>query len=332
MTALKASHAARAAIPEKVIKPWKLPPQKTYIFKNCNVIDPANGVLHPNTTVKLAGGTIQSVAEDQDPNINALTLHDDDAITVDLAGRYLCPGLIDCHMHLSSVPGDATLAGAIPTDPSVSLARQPFVCGQVLRRGFTTVRDCGGATLALKEAVADDVFPGPRIVIANRALSQTGGHGDTRTSHEHGASNSYGCCGGGGGGGEIAGLSVVCDGVPECVRAAREQLRTGADFVKIMVGGGVASPTDRLENTQFTAAEVRAIAEVAASYGTYVTAHAYTPRAIRHAVDNGVSGIEHGNLLDEDTARYMAERGIVSITFKGYVVPPYLGVFFLLEI
>jgi imidazolonepropionase-like amidohydrolase len=185
-------------------------------------------------------------------------------------------------------------------DNAVSYLRQPFVASQTLCRGFTTVRDVGGASLALKEAIADGVFPGPRLFIANHALSQTGGHGDVRGPHD----KSTICCG------EASGLSVVCDGVTECIRAAREQLRTSADFVKIMVGGGVASPADKLENTQFTSDEVKAICEVARSYGTWVTAHAYTPRAIRHAVENGVTGIEHGNFIDEDTAKYMADNDV----------------------
>ncbi|RYP38788.1 hypothetical protein DL766_000788 [Monosporascus sp. MC13-8B] len=113
------------------------------------------------------------------------------------------------------------------------------------------------------------------------------------------------CCGGE----RAVRLSVVCGSVPECTRAAREQLRTGADFLRIMVGSGVASPTDRLENMRLTPEEARAVSEAARSYGIWVTAHAYMPRAIRHAVDNGVVGIEHGNLLDEGMARYMAGRG-----------------------
>lgn len=105
-------------------------------------------------------------------------------------------------------------------------------------------------------------------------------------------------------------LARVCDGVADCIKAAREELRLGADFIKIMAGGGVASPTDPLDGMQFSSAEIRAICEVASNAGTYVTAHAYTPRAIRHAIENGVMGIEHGNLLDESTARLMAEKGV----------------------
>ncbi|ETS80848.1 hypothetical protein PFICI_08377 [Pestalotiopsis fici W106-1] len=286
---------------ERLIRPWKLPPRKSYTFANALVVDPAAGRIRADAWVKISGGLIEHVRYADKPP--APIDEDEDSIVIDCTGLYLCPGLIDAHVHLAAVPGSPSLDGSMGDDAAVSHFRQPFVALQSLRRGFTTLRDCGGATLALKEAIADDVFPGPRLFIANRALSQTGGHGDRRGPHDHTGSL---CCGGQQADG---GLSVVVDGVDECIRAAREQLRTGADFIKIMVGGGVASPSDKLSNTQFTSAEIAAIVEVAESYGTFVTAHAYTPRAIRHAVANGVKGIEHGNLIDEETARLMAERG-----------------------
>ncbi|KKY19428.1 putative amidohydrolase 1 [Diplodia seriata] len=277
------------------VKPWRLPAQKTYIFTNANLIDPAEGTVQPNATIEISNGLIKSISS------NTARADTDDATVVDLAGsKYICPGLIDAHVHVVATPGEADLGGCVAMDPAVSMTRQPFVVKQMLSRGFTTARDCGGAGLALKEAIRDGVFPGPRLFIANHALSQTGGHADFRGAHDHTQ-----CCGG-----HVTGLGVLCDGVPECIKAAREQLHTGADFIKLMGGGGVASPTDALEHTQFTADEVRAVAEVARGYNTWVTAHAYTPRAIRHAVDNGVTGIEHGNFIDEATAEYMAERGV----------------------
>lgn len=248
-------------------------------------------------TVVLRSGVVEFVAE--------TTSADDsypvaDGIVIDASARYLCPGLIDAHVHLTSTPGGKALAENIKMAPDRSKMRQPFVCQQMLRRGFTTARDCGGATLALKEAIADGVFPGPRLFIAGHALSQTGGHSDFRS-----ADDTQECCGG-----HITGLGRLCDGVPECMKYAREELRMGADFIKIMTGGGVASPTDALENLQFTKEEIQAITTVAANSRTYVMAHAYTPESIRHAIDNGVMGIEHGNLLDESTAALMAEKGV----------------------
>ncbi|KXJ86271.1 hypothetical protein Micbo1qcDRAFT_168584 [Microdochium bolleyi] len=289
--------------PGSRFKPWKLPPRKRYILADAKLVDPLRGIVRSGQTIELWGGVITSISSTQN-HADAPGLDSEDTVFLDLKGKFVCPGLIDCHVHLSSVPGvgAGNLASAMPREAAESLLRQPYLCEQALKRGFTTLRDTGGATLALKEAITDGVFPGPRLLISNQALSQTGGHGDTRGSHDH---SSLSCCGG-----VHEGLSMVCDGVPDCIRATREQLRTGADFIKIMASGGVASPTDRLNSTQFTATEVQAICEVARSYGTYVTAHAYTPAAIRHAVENGVRGIEHGNLIDQDTARYMADKGV----------------------
>ena len=201
-------------------------------------------------------------------------------------------------VHIAAVPGEKNLGDLYNLDDETTHVRQPYVCQQMLRRGFTSVRDCGGATLALKEAINEGVIQGPRLFIAGRALTQTGGHGDTRGPHNHND-----CCGG-----TMMSLGRLCDGVTECIRSAREELRKGADFIKIMAGGGVASPTDKLENVQFTISEVQAISEVARNSNTYVTAHAYTPRSIRHAIKNGASGIEHGNFIDAETANFMAER------------------------
>ncbi|PGH36720.1 hypothetical protein GX50_00380 [[Emmonsia] crescens] len=300
---------------QQKVKPWTRPAQQTYIFLNANVVDPVNGFILENQTVKLSGGLVQSVtaagstSADNSPN----------ALTVDAQGKYLCPGLIDCHVHLLAVPGGKELRDVLNMDGTVASMRQPYVCNEMLRRGFTSVRDCGGATLPLKEAINDGVFSGPRLFISGHALSQTGGHSDMRGPHDHSD-----CCGG-----TITGLGRICDGVTECLKYARDELRCGADFIKIMGGGGVASPTDRLQNTQFTTQEIQAITEVARSYHTYVTAHAYTPQAIRHCVDNGVTGIEHGNLIDEETAKYMAARNVfltpTLITYSEMASPNWPG-------
>lgn len=299
---------------ERLIKPWKQGPQNTYVFKNAKLVDTASGTILSNRTVKISHGIIQSVSFTEN---EYFMIESSDETTIDLKGKYLCPGLFDNHVHLWAVPGEATLGGMYQIDNEVSMTRQPFVVQQMLRRGFTSVRDCGGASLALKQAIEEGVIQGPRLFIAGHALSQTGGHGDSRGPHNHSE-----CCG------PIA-LGWVCDGVPACIKAAREELRTGADFIKIMAGGGVASPTDKLENVQFTSEEVRAITEVARNANTYVTAHAYTPRSIRHAVDNGVSGIEHGNFIDEATAKYMAEKDVfltpTLITYSAMASPEFPG-------
>jgi imidazolonepropionase-like amidohydrolase len=280
---------------EELVKPWKLPKHKIYVFQNGNVIDTVTGNIRRNATVTIRDGLIDSVEDIVEAKPPA-----DGATIVNLSGRFICPGLIDCHVHLMAVPGFSDLGKAFSNHHDVSLLRQPYLCGQILGRGFTTVRDCGGALLALKEAIEDGVFPGPRLFISGHALSQTGGHGDTRGPHDRSQ-----CCGG-----HTTGLGRLCDGVAECAKAVREEIRSGADFIKIMGGGGVSTPTDKIEHLQFTPEEIRTMSMCAANAGTWVTAHAYTPEAIRHCVDNGARGIEHGNFVDEPTAKYMAEKGV----------------------
>lgn len=299
---------------ESKVKPWALAPPKTYIFEHANIVSTFDGSIRPDSSLCISEGQIQwiidGIAKD-DP--------ESDAIRVDATDKYLVPGLIDSHVHINAVPGTEDLAKVFGSDFAVSAFRQPFVCGQMLRRGFTSVRDCGGATLALKEAIADGVFPGPRLFIAGHALSQTGGHGDQRGAHDHTA-----CCGG-----ATNSLARICDGVDECIKGVREELRTGSDFIKIMGGGGVASPTDTLENVQFTAEEIKAITTVAAQADKWVTTHAYTPKAIQHAIHNGVRGIEHGNFIDKETANLMAAHDIfltpTLITYAEMASPDWKG-------
>lgn len=282
-------------VPGSNIKPWARPEPQGYLFKNANVVDVKAGKILENATVITRQGKIQSV-------ITAPAELRSDLTVIDCEGRYLCPGLFDAHVHLCAVPGFSDLSKAFGNPNDVHLLRQPYTAGQMLHRGFTSIRDCGGAQLALKEAIEDGVFPGPRVFISGHALSQFGGHGDLRGSHEPTE-----CCGGTHSNNH---LGRMCNGVPECMAAVREEIRCGADFIKVMGSGGVASPTDKLEQLQFTSAEIQAMVECANNAGTFVTAHAYTVKAIRHCIDNGVKGIEHGNFLDAPTAKMMAHKGI----------------------
>jgi len=290
------------------IPPWKLSPQNTYILRNAKVINPNDGSIMESATIRLSNGIIQSVTttriiEQEEP------LHSYE-ITIDLEGNYVCPGLIDCHVHIAAVPGEKDLRDTLELAEHISYMRQPYVCLQMIRRGFTTVRDCGGATLALKEAIAEGVIVGPRLFIAGRLLTQTGGSADPRGPHDDSE-----CCGG------PKFLGRVCDGVPECVKGAREAIRTGSDFIKIMTGGSITGLSEKITSVQFSAEEIRAIVTVAKNSGTYVTAHAYTPAAIRQALDNGAMGIEHGNLLNAEVAEYMAEKGaFLTPTLSGLAI------------
>ncbi|PWY63042.1 hypothetical protein BO83DRAFT_421231 [Aspergillus eucalypticola CBS 122712] len=275
------------------IRPWTRKDRRVYVFKNANIVNSNDGTVSVGTDVMISDGKIKAVS--------STTINEPDVIEIDAEGMYLCPGLIDCHVHLSFTPGTSTVTSLFSSDARESYFRQPYVCSQMLKKGFTSVRDTAGATFALKEAIAEGVFPGPRLFISGKALSQTGGHGDFRARHEH-----DNCCGG-----RVSSQCLqLCDGVPECLKAARQELRIGADFIKIMAGGGVASPFDAIPDLQFTPEEIKAITTVAGNRNTYVTAHAYTPTAIKMAIENGVTCIEHGNNIDEETATLMAQNDV----------------------
>ncbi|TQN71640.1 hypothetical protein CSHISOI_03890 [Colletotrichum shisoi] len=297
MVAVQAKPDASGMDLSKYITPWKLDVQNTYLLRNSAVVDPVTGTVRKNATIGLTGGKIAFVQDNGSSRVNTLEVepHND----IDLQGRFVCPGLIDCHVHIAVTPGAASLSSYRDMTETKSLLRQPSVLKAMLRRGFTTVRDCGGATLAMKEAVEEGIHPGPRLFISGKALSQTGGHGDMRGRHD-----TIPCCGG-----AVSGISRIVDGVPECHRVARDELRQGADFIKVMGGGGAASPTDRIDQLQFSDDEIRAIVTVANNAKTYVTSHCYTTEAVRQAIAQGVRGIEHGNMIDLETARLMVETG-----------------------
>jgi imidazolonepropionase-like amidohydrolase len=213
----------------------------------------------------------------------------DDARIVDLAGATVLPGLIDAHVHVTAATADL---GALPSwSPSYVTAHAARIMGQMLDRGFTTVRDASGADFGLADAQAEGLLRGPRLLFCGKALSQTGGHGDNRPRGTR-VHDTHQCC---------AGLGRVADGVDAVRTAARDELRKGAHHIKVMAGGGVASPTDRIDATQYSMDELRAIVEEAAAANRYVAAHAYTARSVSRALQAGVRSIEHGNLIDEST-------------------------------
>lgn len=217
-----------------------------------------------------------------------------DARRIQAHGRYVIPGLIDGHVHVTANSFD--LATNDSTSPALVAAQAARIMRGMLNRGFTTVRDAGGADQGLAEAQQRGLFAGPRILHCGRALSQTGGHGDFRGS----GNDSEPTC--------RHGVGRVVDGVAEVRRAARDELRKGAEHIKIMASGGVASPTDRIDSTQFSIDEIRAAVEEAEAANRYVAAHAYTGRAINRCLENGVRSIEHGNLLDQRSLELFVER------------------------
>jgi imidazolonepropionase-like amidohydrolase len=265
------------------------------LFENARLLDVEAGALRDGTSVLVEGERIVEVSE--------RVIEAPGARRVDLAGRTLMPGLIDAHVHCAITTMNLA---AMTSKPATLVAHEAGrILTGMLRRGFTTVRDAGGADFGLAQAVERGLVEGPRLFYSGRVLSQTGGHGDFTPRED--APRLCAC--------QIHStvFSHVADGVAAVRKAAREELRRGATQVKIMASGGVASPSDPIWNLQYSAEEMRAIVEEAAGWRTYAMAHAYTPEAIRRAVDAGVRTIEHGNLIDRATAEHMRARGAILV-------------------
>jgi imidazolonepropionase-like amidohydrolase len=264
-----------------------MPQAEDILFRNANVLDAAAGEIRGDQSVLVHGGKIVEV------DGPGLTLPANTR-ELDVSGMTLMPGLVDAHVHATAVTSD--LAALTRWAPSYVAVRTSQFLLAMLMRGFTTIRDGGGADFGLAQASREGYLAGPRIFFCGHALSQTGGHGDMRPPGDDSSFEGY------------AGLGKICDGVAEVRRAARDEIRKGANHVKIMVSGGVASPTDRISSTQFSAEEITAAVEEAEAASLYVMAHAYTPRSINRALKCGVTSIEHGNLLDETCIDLLLER------------------------
>lgn len=264
-------------------------------FHNLQLLDPTWESPRGGYEVMVEDGLIVDVTD--------TPLQSSTAVALDCGGRTLMPGLIDCHVHV--VFSDVNI-GNLEAIPLTLMAAQAATSMRaMLHRGFTTVRDTGGADWGLKTAVETGLLEGPRLFISGRAIGPTGGHSDVRRRTD----NSYGhgngaciCCN------AMVFSMALADGADEMRRTVRGELRKGADQIKIMCSGGVASPYDPLDSLQFSAAEIRAAVEEATDFGRYVLAHAYTPEAITRAVSNGVRTIEHGNLIDPPAAALLAEK------------------------
>lgn len=274
------------------------------LLTNCTLFDPRAGTLASGTSVLVVDGVFAEVSDQAIPP--------NGAGMVDMGGRTILPGLIDCHVHVNAVRVSSGLAASRVLPASFIAAAAASIMRGMLLRGFTSVRDAGGADRGLREAVEQDLFTGPRLFISGRAISQTGGHGDFRERIDTG--EPCGCAIATGGIGRIA------DGVPAVQHAVRDEIRLGANQIKVMASGGVASAADPVHFMQYSRAELEAIVDEAARADTYVMAHAYTPPAVSRAVEAGVRTIEHGNLIDAATARTMAEHGVflvpTLVTFK----------------
>ncbi len=273
-------------------------PETTTLFQNVRVFDGKSGTVSPASNVLIKGNIIASVSTADiavDPKASPTIIAG--------GGRVLMPGLIEAHWHAMMVA--PTFATALTAD----MGYINLVAGQeaeaTLMRGFTTVRDMGGPTFGLKRAIDEGIVAGPRIYPSGAFISQTAGHGDFRQLSEiprtPNTPLSYA---------ERIGVAAIADSPDEVRLRTRENLMRGASQIKLMAGGGVSSPFGPLDTTQYTEAELHAAVEAAEDWGTYVAVHAYTPRSIKRAIDAGVLCIEHGHLLDEATAKLMAEKGI----------------------
>jgi imidazolonepropionase-like amidohydrolase len=262
------------------------------LFKNAKLLDPHADALQGGVSVLVEGETIREVS--------AKPIKARNADVIDCKGRTLMPGLIDCHVHVMLSEVNIRYLEAIPL--TMMTVRAASLMRAMIDRGFTTVRDTGGADWGMRDGVAQGYLPGPRMFIAGRALGPTGGHSDARRRTDTGI-GACRCCN------AMSFCLEVVDGADAVRAAVREQLRQGVDQIKIMVSGGVASPYDPLDSRQFSLEEIAAAVEEAEAFGRYTQAHAYTPDAITRAVSQGVRTVEHGNLIDEKSARLMKERG-----------------------
>ena len=261
------------------------------LFQNSRLLDPEATDLKDGISVLVEDGRIREVSD--------RPIRTGEAQVIDVAGKTLMPGLIDAHIHVYLSEVNIGRMAEMPI--SLMAARSGPLMRAMLDRGFTTVRDTGGADWGIREAVETGQMVGPRLFIAGQSISQTGGHGDFRKRTESDAPCS--CCSG------VGFISRIADGVPQMLHAVRDELRKGADHIKLMVSGGVASPHDPLEATQFTREEILAATGETASWGSYCAAHAYGADAIRRAVECGVRTIEHGNFVDAETAALMRAKG-----------------------
>lgn len=274
------------------------PTEPVTLFQNVRIFDGRSNALTGPSNVLVRGNTIEKIST------SAIPVEPGAGTTIiDGGGRVLMPGLIDAHWHAFMAATPLMLLNtAEPSYLQLLAARQAEA---TLMRGFTTVRDLGGPVFGLKQAIDDGIMIGPRIYPSGAMISQTSGHGDFRFDFEvprtPGGPLSHA---------ESEGIAAIADSPDEVRLRAREQLRSGASQIKLMAGGGVSSPNNPIESVQFTEPEIRAAVEAAENWGTYVTVHAYTPAAIRQAIAAGVKCLDHGQLIDEPTAKVLADKGI----------------------
>lgn len=279
------------------------------LLKNATIIDGTGNAPIQNGSVVVEGERIKEILPGLPGRIPP------DATVVDCRHQTLLPGLIDAHVHVGAVEANI-MDQQRRNYASLLIIRALKVLKETLDQGFTTIREAGGADPGFREAVRQGYVQGPRLFVAGYPLSQTGGHGDPRLPTEIRPPLQ-----------DLAGIATrVCDGVDEVRRAAREQLRTGVDHIKIMAGGGAMSPSDEIDTSQYSIEELKAAVSEAQAVGSYVMAHVYSSRSILNCTAAGVRTLEHGNLLDEQAARAIKDTGAFLVpTLVTYEITPRLG-------
>lgn len=262
------------------------------LIENANVLDVVAGTLIPQQRVVVEGKKIARIEP-----MSAERTAPADATVINANGKTVMPGLIDCHVHVMA--WTANLSQLKRGSPNYNVLRATGVMRDMLMRGFTTLRDACGADFGLQDAVNEDLIPAPRLFICGRSLSQTGGHSDSRQRGEIDLTTMT----------DPVAFGRIVDGVDAVRQACREEIRRGANHIKLMLGGGVSSPTDRLTNDQYSLDEIRAAVEEAAMADLYVMAHTYTARTVNRAIQCGVHSLEHCNLIDESSIELFVKHG-----------------------
>lgn len=268
------------------------------VLHDARILDPLLGAISDPSRVTIVGDRIAEIGR---------SAANSSGHSISLKGCVVLPGLIDCHVHVTACTADeSTMTTISPSYVTAWAGRSMY---DMLRRGFTTVRDATGADHGLSDAVNDGLLIGPRLLFGGAALTQTGGHGDHRGPSDHSRAA----------GARYPSHGIVCDGEAEVRRAARNVLRTGADHIKMMLSGGIASPTDRVESVQFSVQEIRAAVEEATFADRYVMGHAYSASAVNRGLEAGVRSIEHGNFLDDRSIELLlSQRAFLVPTLVTY--------------
>jgi len=267
-------------------------PKPSVLITNANIFDGTSEKLANGMSVLIEGNKITKIAK----SITA----PDGAMVIDAKGATLMPGLTDAHWH--TIQANLSNAEALSSDLDYITLAAAVGAEQTLMRGFTTIRDVGGPVFGLKKMIDAGVYKGPRIYPSGAYITQTSGHADFRSHLEVPRSYSRDLIPQ-----ERMGIMVVADGVPQVTQRVRENLMKGASQIKVLAGGGVASPSDPLDVAQYTQAELKAAVDVAETWNTYVMVHSYTAKAVQNALRAGVKCIEHGQMIDEETAKMIKE-------------------------